>query len=251
VAPAAPVGEGVSSQVLTEVDERIAADDLLGARDTALATLARNPEAGLRAGLEERLGRINTQLVLTPRMMPEKTEYIVQRGDSVVKLAQKLATTRELIEQSNQMAHPELIRQGDRLRIFRGQFTITISKSRNDLLLWLNGRFFKRYAVGTGRYGKTPTGTFVVSDRIREPVWHRPDGRAIAYGDPENILGTRWLSLKGTGETGDIRGYGIHGTWDNASVGKAESAGCVRLRNEEVEELYTLVPVGTPVTIEE
>jgi lipoprotein-anchoring transpeptidase ErfK/SrfK len=48
-----------------------------------------------------------------------------------------------------------------------------------------------------------------------------------------------------------VKGYGIHGTWDKDSIGKAESAGCIRLRNEDVEELFLLVPVGTPVRIEE
>jgi hypothetical protein len=56
-----------------------------------------------------------------------------------------------------------------------------------------------------------------------------------------NVLGTRRLEL------GD--GYGIHGTNDPASIGHAASHGCVRLRNEDIEKLYDMVPVGTPVYI--
>lgn len=55
------------------------------------------------------------------------------------------------------------------------------------------------------------------------------------------VLGTRRLEL------GD--GYGIHGTNEPASIGHAASHGCVRLRNEDVEKLYDMVPVGTPVYI--
>lgn len=55
------------------------------------------------------------------------------------------------------------------------------------------------------------------------------------------VLGTHRLDL------GD--GYGIHGTDDPASIGKAVSHGCVRLHNEDVDYLYGLVPVGTPVYI--
>jgi len=146
---------------------------------------------------------------------------------------------------------PDLIKPGDRLRILNGKFTVVVSKSRNDLVLKLNGRFFKRYRIGTGRFGKTPTGTFTISDRVKEPVWWRPDGKVVPYGDPENILGTRWLALKAAGKTPDIKGYGIHGTWETGTVGRAESAGCIRLNNEDIEELYTLLPLGTPVTIEE
>jgi lipoprotein-anchoring transpeptidase ErfK/SrfK len=55
------------------------------------------------------------------------------------------------------------------------------------------------------------------------------------------VLGTRRLEL------GD--GYGIHGTDHPESIGKAASHGCVRLRNEDIEKLYDMVPVGTPVYI--
>jgi lipoprotein-anchoring transpeptidase ErfK/SrfK len=88
----------------------------------------------------------------------------------------------------------------------------------------------------------TPVGDFKINDRIAQPTWWRGDGRAIPYGDKENLLGTHWLSL-------DIRGYGIHGTWEPDTIGKQASAGCVRMLNEEVEELYNLIPLGTTVTI--
>jgi lipoprotein-anchoring transpeptidase ErfK/SrfK len=118
-----------------------------------------------------------------------------------------------------------------------------------ELVLYLNDRFFKRYPVGIGKESRTPLGTFAVSDRIVEPVWWRPDGRQIPFGNPENILGTRWLALRATAGTADVKGYGIHGTWDDKSIGKAESAGCVRMKNSDVEQLFDLVPLGTPVTI--
>ena len=73
----------------------------------------------------------------------------------------------------------------------------------------------------------------------------------VPFGDKENILGTRWMSLTATGETPPARGYGIHGTWEPATLGKQSSAGCIRMRNSDVEELFMLVPEGTPVTIVE
>ena len=59
---------------------------------------------------------------------------------------------------------------------------------------------------------------------------------------PENLLGTHWLAL-------NVRGYGIHGTWEPDTIGHQLSAGCVRMLNENVEELFTLVTLGTPVEI--
>jgi lipoprotein-anchoring transpeptidase ErfK/SrfK len=59
------------------------------------------------------------------------------------------------------------------------------------------------------------------------------------------------MTLRATGSTPDVRGYGIHGTWDESTIGKSESAGCIRMKNRDVEELYVLLPPGTPVTIGE
>jgi lipoprotein-anchoring transpeptidase ErfK/SrfK len=157
----------------------------------------------------------------------------------------------DLVQEGNQLKNADLIKEGDRLIVLTGKVSIVVSKGRNDLVLRLNDTFFKRYRVGTGKYSKTPTGTFVITDRQKDPVWWRPDGKRIPFGDKENILGTRWLSLKATGATAEIKGYGIHGTWDEATVGKSESAGCVRMKNSDVEELFKLVPVNTPVTITE
>ena len=57
------------------------------------------------------------------------------------------------------------------------------------------------------------------------------------------------MSIKATGKTPPVKSLGIHGTWDDDSIGKRESAGCVRMHNKDVEEVFALVPVGTPVQI--
>jgi lipoprotein-anchoring transpeptidase ErfK/SrfK len=215
--------------------------DFLAARDAALDVLARsrNPQAVDRA--RTLLGEVHIELVTTPRTMPEKVEYVVASGDSLARLAKRFNTTVELLQKGNNIPG-SMIKIGDRLRILQGQFRMEIDKSANLLDLYLNDRFFKRYAVGTGEYNRTPVGDFTITDRIPQPTWWRPDGKAIPYGSEENELGTHWLSL-------DVRGYGIHGTWEPDTVGRQASAGCIRLTNENIEELYTLIPVGTPVTV--
>ena len=221
------------------------------AREKWLGALAAKPDEALRVKVETRLGEVNLELIRKPWPMAEKVDYVVQAGDSVRSIANKFGTTVELIVQANEMKRPDIINPGKRLRVFSGKMAVTVSKSCNELLLTSNGRFFKRYRVGTGKYDRTPAGTFAVNDRIKEPVWWRDDGKTIPFGDKENILGTRWLAMKATGTTPAVTGYGIHGTWDNDSIGKSESAGCIRMKNADVEELFELIPVGTAVTIEE
>lgn len=255
VTPPAP--STVAAPALSAVHLAEEADALMksgkpsDAREKWLGALAANPDEALKSRVEAKLGEVSIELIRKPWPMPEKVDYVVQAGDSVRSIANKHGTTVELIVQANELKRPDVINPGKRLRVFGGKMAITVDKSQNDLLLTSSGRFFKRYSVGTGKYDRTPPGTFVVSDRIKEPVWWRDDGKTVPYGDKENILGTRWLALKASGTTPAVTGYGIHGTWDNDSIGKSESAGCIRMKNADVEELFDIVPVGTAVTIQE
>jgi lipoprotein-anchoring transpeptidase ErfK/SrfK len=246
VAPPADV-----ALLMDEASQLAAEDKLVAARDRYLAALKQASDPAVKLQIERKVAPINVGLVISPRRMPEKVDVLVKSGDSLDRIARRHGTTTELIQKSNLLMNPNLIKVGDRLRVFTGKFELSASKSRHDMVVTMNGEFFKRHKVGTGRFGKTPVGTFVIRDKIKEPVWWRPDGREVPFGDKENILGTRWLSMRATGETEDVRGYGIHGTWAPESVGSASSAGCLRMINNEVEELFVYIPVGTPVTIVE
>lgn len=226
-------------------------DKLIEARDLLLGLLEDGRALGnRRRGVEQRLGEISIELVVSQRPMPGKTAYFIKPGDSLSKIAARFNCPAELIQKANKIANPALIRPNNRLVVLnRPEFAILVDKRDNTLLLTLGGRFLKRYRVGTGKFDSTPEGGFIVSDKIIEPPWWHPDGKVIPFGDPENILGTRWLALEASGETAPVSGYGIHGTWEDSSIGTASSAGCVRMINKEVEELFMLVPRGTPVTI--
>lgn len=235
-----------------EAEGRVAQDSSASAkaRRLYLDALKAGVDAPTRGDIEDRLGRINVNLAFSPLPMPGvKTEYVVKSGDSVARISSRLGVTTSLLVRGNVIVNPDRIRIGDRYNILTGEFAIMVSKGRKDLLVTLNGEFFKRYHVATGKFGKTPTGTFEVRDKIVQPPWWRPDGKEVPYGDPENILGTRWMAIRATENTPDVRGYGIHGTWDDSSIGKEDSAGCIRMHNAEVEELYDLIPLRTPVTI--
>lgn len=242
-AQAAPTPVGDPGQLLLkEAHADRAADRLVEARDKALQLLDESKDLQARKAAETLLSEVNTLLIFTPRMMPEKVEYTIARGDSISKIASKFGTTVELVQRSNNI-RGSLIRVGDRLRVFNGTFEVHVNKTVNDLVLKMNGRFFKRYRVGTGTFGTTPVGKYEIVDRIEQPPWWK-DGKVIPYGHPDNLLGTHYLKL-------DVPGYGIHGTWEPDSIGFQSSAGCIRLLNNEIEELFMLLPVGVPVWIEE
>ncbi len=236
-----PAHEG--GRQLAEARELFKGDRCLQARELCQQIMEKNKEGAVRADAEALLGEIHTLLAFSKRPMPEKTDYTVQAGDTLGGLAKKFTTTKEMIRKSNNFSG-DVIRTGDRFRLLGAKWAVTVSKNHNDLVVTMNEKFFKRYHVGTGQYSMTPTGTFSIVSRIEHPTWYRAGGAPIPFGDTNNVLGTHWISL-------DIPHYGIHGTWETNTIGKQSSQGCIRLLNSQVEELYVLLPEGTPVTIAE
>ncbi len=94
-------------------------------------------------------------------------------------------------------------------------------------------------AVGAA-VSSSPTGEFQIVSRVANPTYYRP-GAVIPAGK-NNPLGTRWLGLS-------EKGYGIHGTNVPRSIGQAASHGCIRLRNRDMERLFTMLQVGDGVEI--
>jgi len=248
----APVAVPANVSMLMDAAAQLAsAEKLVEAREQYLEALRHADDPALRQRIESRLATVNVTLLLSPRPMPEKVDYIVKRGDSLGLIANRFGTTSELLQINNMITNPNLIKLGQRLRVFTGTFELVANKTTHDMVVLMNGQFFKRYKVGTGVFGRTPVGTFAVREKIPEPTWWPPDGREVPFGHKDNILGTRWMSVIATGDTPNVRGYGIHGTWEPDSVGKASSAGCLRMINAEVEELFTYIPINTPLRIEE
>jgi len=122
-----------------------------------------------------------------------------------------------------------------------GSRRIVVSIPDRKLALIENGRVLKVYATAVGApVSPSPNGTFTVVNRIPNPTWYTP-GKVVPPGK-DNPLGTRWLGLS-------LKGFGIHGTNSPRSIGKAKSHGCIRLRNQDVEELFELVRAGDVVEL--
>jgi LysM repeat protein len=109
------------------------------------------------------LSDVNMQLIKSSLMMPGKEYYVIQSGDYLQKIARNHNTTVNLLKTMNGM-ESDTIRLGDRMLVFNGDFSIRVSKTRNELDLVRNGRLFKRYSVGTGKFGKTPAVEFSIVD---------------------------------------------------------------------------------------
>jgi lipoprotein-anchoring transpeptidase ErfK/SrfK len=116
---------------------------------------------------------------------------------------------------------------------------IVVSIPDRKLALIENDRVVKVYPIAVGKAETpSPTGSFRVVSRVIDPTWYTK-GKIVPPG-PANPLGNRWIGLS-------ERGYGIHGTNVQSSVGHAASHGCIRMRKADVEELFKRVEIGDPV----
>lgn len=132
--------------------------------------------------------------------------------------------------------------------------SIVVNTIERRLYLILPGGKARRYAIGVGKPGFEWSGTHKISRKAQWPDWRPPKemiererakGReipAFMAGGPKNPLGARAMYLGSTI-------YRIHGTNQNWSIGKAVSSGCIRMRNQDVMELYERVPVGARVKV--
>lgn len=178
----------------------------------------------------------------SPQTAPElpSVSYSVKSGDNLTTIAKRHGVTVDAIRQANGLSGDRL-NVGQTLKIPTYKLSIWVDKSDNTLVLKADEQVLKMYTVSTGKDNSTPVGTFKVTDKLENPTWYKA-GAVKKPGDPDNQLGTRWMGW-------DLKGYGIHGTIEPESLGQQVTAGCVRMKNEEVEELYRLVPSGTPVTV--
>ncbi len=125
----------------------------------------------------------------------------------------------------------------------RSQRVVLVSIPDRKLAVLEDGQVLATFPVAVGAaISPSPTGEFQIVSRISHPTYYHP-GKVIPSGK-DNPLGTRWIGLS-------QQGYGIHGTNAPRSIGHAASHGCIRMRNRDVEQLFTMLQVGDAVRIRE
>lgn len=160
--------------------------------------------------------------------------HTVKAGEILAQIAQDYRISLSTIINANPGINPNMIYPGQAI-VIPGipdpstiPYKIDVALNNRQLTLFKNGVLQKQYPIAVGRIlHTTPIGNFVIINKAPNP------------GGP---FGTMWMSLS-------REHYGIHGTNDPSSIGKAVSRGCIRMYNQDVEELASIVPIGTAVDI--
>jgi len=156
--------------------------------------------------------------------------YVIRRGDTLRSIASVFGISVSDITAINQGLNPRNLSVGQVicLPLAPPQIEIVVNITAKTLTVYKNGSVFREFLVATGKpQTPTPTGSFTI---INKQI------------DPGGPYGTRWLGLS-------ERGYGIHGTNNPSSIGTAASNGCIRMYNEDIEALFAITSVDTPVRI--
>ena len=222
---------------LAAAEEKIAAGETMAAH-RILSKLYWNHKE-IRPQIQEQID--GTAKTIFFQSQPHFVEpYMVQAGERMEVIAKKYQLSWEYLAKLNR-TEPRRIQVGQKLKVVKGPFAAVVELRDFALTIHLHGYYVKRYPVCIGKDGSSPVGKFTVLNKVENPPYTGPDGRVIPADDPSNPLGVRWIDL------GDS--YGIHGTIDPDSIGKAESRGCIRLGDREVIEVYNFLVKGSEVAI--
>ena len=203
-------------------------------------------DSAARRALRPRLSELSQKVFFDPRGTTSVSEYKAQPGDSLARIAKQQRTDWRFVQRLSGLKNAN-VRVGQRLRVPTGEVRVVVFKRDFELGLLFDGRWLHGWDVATGKDGCTPEAEFTIGNKIVNPDWYSPSGKVYPFGHEENVLGTRWLAFENTAEH---QGFGIHGTKFPESIGSEASMGCIRLRNQEVEVLFDLVPAGSKVRIQ-
>jgi len=237
--PGAPAGvsfDQVMSQVQAQLDQGRLADAHL-----ELSRWYQSPQLtpAQQAQVHELLDRLAGTVVYSQESLLEPP-YEVQPGDNLERVAKLYEVPWQLLAKINGVTNPEQLQPGQSLKVVRGPFHATVEMQTFTLTVWLGERYAGCFPVGIGRDLTTPEGNFQVLGKLENPPYHGSDA-VLAPDDPNNPLGKRWIDLGNH--------IGIHGTTEPSSVGQAESRGCIRLSERDVEDVYDILSVGSTVSI--
>ncbi len=213
-----------------------------------------NSEAASKA--RKRLNEVHRRMIFQDSSPNEFKEiYEVKRGDVLLRIANQYTTTVYIIEMMNNVRANALRPRQNILVPTWGKVYVVVDKSDYELRIFReeDNSFLLQYPVGIGAMEwRTKEGEYMVSNKAFHPPWPDPQtGKILKHEDPEYPLGERWLGLSPPGQPTVRTGLGIHGTNQPETIGTSSSAGCVRLRNEDVIEAHAIIRQNSRVMIQE
>ncbi|HEY9704721.1 MAG TPA: L,D-transpeptidase [Allocoleopsis sp.] len=150
------------------------------------------------------------------------------------------------IQSNNPVKPPKSSTQKKTVKTQKKEIKLVVDLSDRYVYYYENNQMINKYPVSIGKEDwETPTGEFKITEKKRNPSWIQPlTGEIIPAGE-NNPLGDRWIGFWSDG----LHKIGFHGTNKEYAVGEANSHGCLRMKNEDIRKIYSLVSIGTAVIV--
>jgi LysM repeat protein len=211
---------------------------------TRLCTLLENPlPVEERSRAVELFHSITDELFLSSAHNEFCVNYIVQNGDSYDRIAKRHKISNNLLfDLNNRPRDKAMLHANDNLKVPKGEPRLVIRKRDFTASLYFGEFMVRQYIIAHGRNNNTPEGTTSIGSMTIDP-----EKSARGANDPRGEMKLRWIGLD---EYADHRtGIGFHGTQYPDSIPGMTSAGCIRMKDDDVIELYDIVRIGNKVEV--
>ena len=188
--------------------------------------------------------------ICDPTNVAGARSYTVMNGDFLGAVARKFRRQGINIDDGaiaklNRISNPNMLRVGQKLKIPVAPIHAMLEKRSYALMVYVGDELLRLYWVGHGTNDRTPVTTFTVIDKQEKPDWTAPSGFVYAYSHPKNILGEYFIKFGHD----NYSGFGAHGTPEPETICTQSSAGCLRMFDQDIAELFSLLPRGSKVEI--
>jgi LysM repeat protein len=220
-----------------QAKQQIASGDQSDAEKILLAIIQSFPDSTKSGDAKKLLGDLNISEFFSSGSGPNKTEYVVARGDSIARIAAKTKNQAELIFKANGL-DSLTIQPGKKLVIPKGQFSLVINTKKGDVTLMNNGSFFSWYKPLENRLpAKILPGQFKVREKL---AWS--EGARVGFGEKKYLGSSRWIVINGSGIT-------LYSETNPQTPNAQPPSTGIMLGPADMEELFALVAKDTPVIV--
>jgi len=197
------------------------------------------PDSTKMDAAKDALGEINMTFLFSTEPSPDKTQYVIQKGDTIGAIERKTKIPGELIMRLNKIDDPTKLRIGQVLNVSRPDFALKINRKTKVVVLINKGKFFKQYKVDSWN-APSPKNNAPVTAKIGEKVaWKK--GQRVIFGSKDYAGSGRWIGLSASG-------YTLY--TEDPEGGTPKPPGGLGMAAADMEELSSLLNRGAPATIE-
>ena len=176
--------------------------------------------------------------------------YTVKSGDYLGKIASRFKRDGVQVEAGtimvlNRIRNAKNLQVGQTIKVPVAPITAVLEKDSYALMVFVGDQLLRLYWVGHGKNDHTPVTEFEVVAKQAKPDWTAPDGNVYPYGHKENVLGEFFIKFGHP----QYSGFGAHGTTEPESICTQASMGCIRMFDQDIEELFAVLPRGAKVEV--